>query len=374
MSHVPSLTDAKPTDTNPDNLLAMPSPLLHILSRELCVPLTAILGWSEWLSERVGDTQQQQEGLRHIRSAAGKMLCLLDDYSSLAQLGNEEEPASTTMALPVAVERVCSGLEPLARQRRQQLRVELNDQFPHVTVAFWFQQVLWLVIRYMLRLAPEGATVVVVCEPTARALHLVISSEGDSQESLMAPSGLNLARLLVRRLGGKLVVESTEAGCRVLIELPTAPQVAAPPVPVTAPPALPPAAHVSSVAPPPTASARKVLVIDDDENLLKLLGAVMLAAGYQPYLVTDGVQGLAVARHFSPDVVLLDIGMPGMDGFATFNALRVEPHLAHAKIVALTAYTSTSERERIARHGFDGFIPKPFKREQLIQIVSELSA
>lgn len=351
---------------NDDNLTPGPFGLLRNLSHELRTPLTAILGWTEWLAEHAGDPAQQQEGVQHIRSAAEKMLQLLDDYGDLARLSDEEESVTAATELPVAVRRICHGLELVAQQRGQSLRIVDEDRFPPVMLASMFRQGLWLAIRHALRAAPEGATIVVAYDLTAGRPQLSVGGSGGRENT--DSGGLNLARRLITRAGGALTVEQAGTERRLLIQLPAAP----PPVAAAASPASQ-AVERPNVAPAPAADTKKVLVIDDDENLLKLLGAVVSAAGYQPYLATSGAHGLEKARAMPPDVVLLDIGMPGMDGFATFNALRVEPRLAHAKIVALTAYTSTSERERIARHGFDGFIPKPFKREQLIQLLSELS-
>lgn len=362
MSHAPPPND--------DNLLTpRPFGLLRGLSHELRAPLAAILGWTEWLSEQAEEPKRQREGIQHIRSAAEKMLQLLDDYGDLARLSDEEESVTAATELPIAVRRICYGLELVAQQRRQSLRVMDEDQFPPVMLPSMFRQGLWLAIRYALCAAPEGATVTVAYDRTADRLRLSVVGDGERRESL-ASDGLNLAQRLIARTGGALTVDGTGTERRILIQLP-----AAPPITAADTATLPRSVEVeqASVRPAPAADAKKVLVIDDDENLLKLLGAVVSAAGYRPYLAASGAHGLEAARAVPPDVVLLDIGMPGMDGFATFNALRVEPCLAHAKIVALTAYTSTSERERIAHHGFDGFIPKPFKREQLIQLLSELS-
>ncbi|MCS7081027.1 MAG: response regulator [Chloracidobacterium sp.] len=375
MSHVPP-----PTDENLARLPATPLPfnVLRSLSHELRAPLSAILGWTEWLAEKAGEAEQWQEGIQHIRSAAERMLQLLDDYSDLARLGEQDESTTAATELLTALRRICYGLELVARQQRQTLRIGAEDQVPSVMLSSIGRQALWLVVRSMLRAAPEGTTITISADQREKVLQLSVSSDQALDESVTS-GALNLARLLMTRDGGALTLERATDGWRIVLQVPTTPSSSTVGTPTFA---YPPDASsgssevlsgVTQAAPSTGAAAKKVLVIDDDENLLKLLGAVVSAAGYKTYLATSGARGLEAARALSPDIVLLDIGMPGMDGFATFNALRVEPCLAHAKIIALTAYTSTSERERIARHGFDGFIPKPFKREQLIQVLSELS-
>ncbi|AEP11032.1 MULTISPECIES: hybrid sensor histidine kinase/response regulator [Chloracidobacterium] len=341
-----------------------PFTLLQSLSHELRAPLAAILGWTEWFAEGITDAQQQQEGIRHIRSAAGKMLQLLDDYSELARFGEAEGLAPASTDLLETLHRIGHGLELVAQPRQQSLVIEAEEQAPAVTVSPAVRQALWLVLRYALQVLPEAA-VVRVHFNAAGQLRVESAQTPDANTKM---GGLKLARLLIAREGGALAIEPRDAGMSILIQLP-APGLTTVPTPTTL---TSPVGGVDKGSAPAT-KAKKVLVIDDDENLLKLLGAVVSAAGYCPYLATSGVRGLETARATKPDVVLLDIGMPGMDGFATFNILRAEPELARSKIVALTAYTGAAERERIALHGFDGFIPKPFRREQLIQVLSELS-
>ncbi len=355
-----------PADEHLTDLLATLSPfnLLQSLSHELRAPLTAILGWTEWFSEGVTDARQQQEGIRHIRSAAEKMLQLLDDYSDLARFGEAEGLATAATDLLVTLRRIGHGLELVAQPRRQSLLIAVEEQASSVAVSPGVRQALWLVMRHAFQMLPEGAVVKVSFNPVGQVL---VESEAAPQEKVRA-GGLKLARLLIAREGGALLVEPRDTGMGIVIQLP-APDLTTMPPPTT----LTGSAGGVDNGLAPVSKAKKVLVIDDDENLLKLLGAVVSAAGYCPYLATSGVRGLETARATTPDVVLLDIGMPGMDGFATFNVLRAEPGLAKSKIVALTAYTGAAERERIALHGFDGFIPKPFRREQLIQVLSELS-
>ncbi|MFQ3581019.1 MAG: hybrid sensor histidine kinase/response regulator [Chloracidobacterium sp.] len=358
-----------PVDPSLNSLLATLSPLnlLRSLSHELRAPLAAILGWTEWLLEGTTEAHQPAEGIRHIRSAAEKMLQLLDDYYDLARFGDEEATATAATDLLVTLRRICHGLDLVAQQRRQTLRIEAEDRIPSLAVSPTLRQALWLVVRYLLRAAPEGATVTLSPDLAASPLRLLVSSDQGLSETA-DPGGLNLARLFITREGGTLAVERLQDTWRLIIQLPTVH-----PTSATDLPSFTESPQLLNPIPSTISDTKKVLVIDDDENLLKLLGAVVSAAGYRPYLAASGVRGVEAARATAPDVVLLDIGMPGMDGFATFNALRTEPCLAKSKIVALTAYTSVSERERIARHGFDGFIPKPFRREQLIQVLSELS-
>ncbi|MGQ9897346.1 MAG: hybrid sensor histidine kinase/response regulator [Acidobacteriota bacterium] len=363
MSHAPLPDDERLTKLQ-DAL--SPFSLLQTLSHELRAPLTAILGWTEWFSEGIADPRQQQESIRHIRSSAEKMLQLLDDYADLARFGEAEGLATVATDLSAALRRISQGLELVAQPRQQSLLIEAEEQAPAVTISAAVRQAVWLVLRHVLQALPEGAVIKVRCHPVGQ---LMVESDRPLAENL-GVERLKLARLLMVREGGALAVETHDTGVSIVIQLPASDLATA--VSATALSSSAGGQADNGLA-PVSEITKKVLVIDDDENLLNLLGAVVRAAGYCPYLATNGARGLETARATVPDVVLLDIGMPGMDGFATFNVLRAEPVLANSKIVALTAYTAATDRERIALHGFDGFIPKPFRREQLIQVLSELS-
>ncbi|MEW6731566.1 MAG: response regulator [Acidobacteriota bacterium] len=115
-----------------------------------------------------------------------------------------------------------------------------------------------------------------------------------------------------------------------------------------------------------------VLIIDDDISLLPLIKMVIIGLGLSVETASNAVEGLAmVAAGFYPDLIMLDIKMPGMDGFDTFNQLRANPRLKGSKIIALTAFATEEDRERILNHGFDYYISKPFKKSQLIEIVKQ---
>ena len=110
----------------------------------------------------------------------------------------------------------------------------------------------------------------------------------------------------------------------------------------------------------------RVLVIEDNKDNIELLDYVLRAQGHAPLLATNGTDGVRLALEYLPDLILLDIRMPDMDGYAVAAAVRQLPALEHTRIVAVTASAMVGDRERIAASGFDGYIQKPIDPETFI--------
>jgi len=117
-----------------------------------------------------------------------------------------------------------------------------------------------------------------------------------------------------------------------------------------------------------------ILVIEDNQANIELIDFLLGAHGYTPLLASDGKEGLQLASQQRPDLVLLDLRMPGLDGYEVAAAIRKQPELAHTRIVAVTASAMAGERERIAAAGFDGYIQKPIDPETFISQIERFLA
>jgi CheY-like chemotaxis protein len=105
-----------------------------------------------------------------------------------------------------------------------------------------------------------------------------------------------------------------------------------------------------------------ILVIEDNQDNIRLVDYVLRAHGYEPLLATDGADGLRIALEREPDLILLDIRMPKMDGYEVAARLK-QAGLKATKVVAVTASAMVGDRERISAAGFDGYIQKPIEPE-----------
>ena len=115
----------------------------------------------------------------------------------------------------------------------------------------------------------------------------------------------------------------------------------------------------------------KILVIDDDEVLRTYAAECLRADGHQVLTAEDGEQGVALATAEQPDMVVTDIMMPGMFGFAVVQALRANPELAKTRII-ISSLNFYADTEAVQRSGADRFLPKPYAPEALIGMVAEL--
>lgn len=116
----------------------------------------------------------------------------------------------------------------------------------------------------------------------------------------------------------------------------------------------------------------RVLVVDDEPNILLSLEFLMQQAGFDVDTAEDGEQALASVAESSPDVILLDISLPGISGFDVLERLRAEPDHASTPIVMLTAHGREVEREKGLALGADDYITKPFSTRDLVEKVQGL--
>lgn len=118
--------------------------------------------------------------------------------------------------------------------------------------------------------------------------------------------------------------------------------------------------------------AKTVLVIDDEPELIRLLDYNLTKSGYLAITARDGPSGLALARRHAPDLIILDIMMPGMDGWEVCKAIRRDPATASIPILMLTAKAEEADRVLGLELGADDYVPKPFGVRELLARVKAL--
>jgi CheY-like chemotaxis protein len=118
----------------------------------------------------------------------------------------------------------------------------------------------------------------------------------------------------------------------------------------------------------------RILVIEDNPLNLKLVRDVLQVAGYDVLEARSGEEGLAVAAAQPPDLVLMDLQLPGIDGTETMHRMRTDGLGPGVPVVAVTAFAMTEDRERAAHAGFDGYLEKPISVRQLATQVAAFLA
>jgi CheY-like chemotaxis protein len=122
-----------------------------------------------------------------------------------------------------------------------------------------------------------------------------------------------------------------------------------------------------------TDSRTRVLVVDDSATIRSLISINLWLAGYDVTEAHDGHECLSLVPSTQPDLITLDVAMPGLDGFATIGRLRADPVTASTPIVMVTARTSPADVQRATALGVDGYVTKPFEPAELVALVQSLS-
>ena len=143
---------------------------------------------------------------------------------------------------------------------------------------------------------------------------------------------------------------------------------------------LPLAAHAeqdvpsSGAAPVQAPRQGRVLIVDDNRDAANTLAMVLEAYGYEVATAFDASAALAALRSFAPQVAILDIGLPGMDGYTLARRLAASEDVARPRLVALTGYGTQQDRERALAAGFDDHLVKPVEPERLVAVLDRMLA
>lgn len=123
---------------------------------------------------------------------------------------------------------------------------------------------------------------------------------------------------------------------------------------------------------PHAVPARRILIVDDNTDAADLLGEALSLSGYETRVAYDGLSALALAATFHPEMALLDLGLPGMNGFELATRLHATEGLETLKFIAITGYGMASDRRRAIESGFEAHILKPVELPQLEQEIERL--
>ncbi|HTL05187.1 MAG TPA: response regulator, partial [Gemmatimonadales bacterium] len=176
--------------------------------------------------------------------------------------------------------------------------------------------------------------------------------------------GLHLARRLVAMHGGSLSVRSdgSQQGSEFQVRLP---------LPALAAPATRPEAEPSRALP---ASSLRILVVDDNRDAADSLGLLLGLPGNEVHVAYDGLHAIELAAELRPAVVLLDLGLPKLNGYATAERIRAEPWGKDMILIALTGWGQEEARQRSQESGFDAHLVKPVDPATLMRELVQLAS
>lgn len=118
--------------------------------------------------------------------------------------------------------------------------------------------------------------------------------------------------------------------------------------------------------------SKKILVVEDTEDNRQILRDLLGMAGYEMVEAQDGAQGVAMAAEHRPDLILMDIQMPVMDGYEATRRIKADPALASIPVIAVTSYALSGDEAKTRAAGCNGYIAKPYSPRQMLAAVREI--
>jgi CheY-like chemotaxis protein len=117
---------------------------------------------------------------------------------------------------------------------------------------------------------------------------------------------------------------------------------------------------------------RRILIVEDNPQNRLLVKVVLEFHGYEIMEAEDGQAGIEMAKKYKPDLILMDLQMPVMDGFTAGKIIRGDPDTKEIKMIAVTSFAMSGDKERIMEAGFDHYIPKPINTRELPVLIEDI--
>jgi PAS domain S-box-containing protein len=350
--------------------------VLATVTHELRTPLAAIKGYVTTLLENYGrwDLASVQEFLETIDESADQLSRLVENLLDFSRL---EANRLTLQRRNLDVAELAARLvEDTALQNRPvQFEVQFAEAFPQVWAdPLRVRQVLANLLQNAVKFSPARSLITVSGQVAGRGIVVRVQDQGSGvppeereriferfyqAEGTAQASGVGLGLYIARRIveahGGRIWVEDPPQGQGTVFafELPIDNRSAA----------------ATAVEPPPAAWAARpedqlrVLVVEDDRRLIHFVRANLEASGYGVLTALDGESGLETFQREQPDLLLLDVGLPKLDGYAVCERVR---EFSAVPIIMLTARTSEADRVRGLDLGADDYLTKPFGVKELL--------
>jgi PAS domain S-box-containing protein len=354
---------------------------LTMLAHELRNPLAPIVNGAEMLRLRGDDPAVRARTLELISRQARHMARLLEDLLDISRIRHGKvELRREPVEMSELLRRTADAAHPTAESRGLEI---LLTALPEPV---WvdgdparLEQVLANLVSNAIKFTPAGGRVELIGEASGDNVLLRVRDNGagipaDLAEHIFDPFvqedrsldrsqgglgiGLTLVRTLVVLHGGSVEAHSAgrSQGSEFVVRLPRC----SPPQEAAAVPVPPPAAEERR---------RKVLVVEDNPDAAAALSDLLDLWGYEVVVAGDSDAALRVMDTFTPRILLLDIGLPGMDGYELARHLRARLGPLKARFIALTGYGQASDRQRSAEAGFDHHLTKPVDPPMLKELL-----
>ena len=366
------------------------------LSHEFRNPLNGILGMSEALLEEVfgAMNEQQLNAISTIDRSGGYLLALLDNMTDLSKIQVGKLELETTN---VSVVELCQYSATIvnhhAIQKQIQLDLQIATNAGHICVDLRrMRQVLINLLNHAIDSTPVGGHVklTVTRSPDGTAIDpnssiqfavsdtskaIPLNDDDKYCQSLLPVEsyhvglGLMLVNPIVELHGGLLSCQSIIGqGSYVKVSLPSTCLISEQQSDRDDSDYLGTVAGtiVEEMPKPPL-----ILIVEDNELNINTISSYLAAKGYRPIVAADGQSAIDLTQKHHPDLILMDIQMPGMDGLEAIACIRQDPQLAEIPIVALTALAMDGDRDKCLSAGANDYLTKPVKLKQLNQTIQQ---
>jgi hypothetical protein len=363
------------------------SAFLATMSHELRTPMNAILGYSEILMEDAKDKGQEDfiPDLQKIHASGNNLLSLINNILDLSKIeAGKMDLFLESFGISRVIEDVVNTIKPLAEKNANALQVhcadDLGTMYADLTKV---RQSLFNLLSNACKFTENGTITLEASRELIDGVDWIkfsVSDTGigmapDQMEKLFQPFvqgdastsrkfggtglGMTITHRFCQMMGGEISAASEPGrGTTFTIRLPARVK------------AQPPAAAPLSEPPEPMDSEglSTVLVIEDDPDTRDLLKRFLSKDGFRVKTVSEGEEGLRLARELQPDVITLDVMMPGLDGWAVLTELKADPALADIPVVMLTIVDNKNLGYAL---GASDYLTKPIQRERLLAVLEK---
>ena len=360
---------------------------LAMLAHELRNPLVPIVNSLHILRKELSANPELQRARLMAERQVRNMVHLVDDLLDVSRLTmGKIRLRKERVELSVVVERSVATSRPGIDQRKHELSVSLPSE------VIWLEgdpvrleQVLINLLTNAAKYTDPGGRIELVAGRDGSDVVIQVKDNGIGIDPELLPRifelftqanrsldrsqgglgiGLTVARRLVEMHGGVITAASPGIGkgSEFIVRLPARAAMA-----VESPHAIP---RISSQGSP----ALRILVIEDNVDAAESLAILLRMFGHEPQVVHSGLAGLDAASTYRPNVILLDIGLPGMDGYEVAKRLRQQEASKNAAVIAMSGYSLTDDAIPFREAGFDRYLVKPVEPEKLQEVLLSVAA
>lgn len=361
------------------------------LSHEFRTPLNGLLGMTEALLEEVfgAMNESQLNAVTTIDRSGGYLLALINNMTDLSKI---QVGKLRLEIVNVSVAELCYFSTTFVKHHAIQKQIQLDTQIAENAgnIAVDLQRMRQVIINLLTHAIdstqPGGCVKLAVTrhqggdivDATSSIEFSIVDTRKQISTSgnLSSPSvvvknrpnglGLMLVNPIVELHGGALISRTIGTESCVAISLPHTCLIPDPTIELAERLSHPSNQTRDRIPEPPL-----ILIVEDNELNINTIASYLTAKGYRPIVATDGRSAIDMAQLHDPDLILMDIQMPGMDGLEAISHIRQNPRIATTPIIALTALAMESDRDKCLAAGANEYLPKPVKLKQLHSTIQQ---